>query len=354
MSTVLTASVVGAGTGGKLSLAALNSSPHFRLVAVADPDEGALAYARQTYPGIQTFTDYLSLFANCAPDVVCVSTPPTTHEEVALTALALPLQGILVEKPLGHNAASGTRILQAIRQHILPVAVPHGLLVRPTPRRVMKHILDGDIGDLTLIEIQCTGWDIINAGIHWLDFCVHATGMPDVHHVIAQCDAATRTYRDGMQVETLAVTYVQTMAGTRIVMQTGDYVDIAHETANTLMRFVGTKGQIEFWPWHEGYRILNASRPDGVLITPENHDGRTGHQIHLDTLADEIARGQPDYVIAEGSLRALEICEAAYLSSRYRCQIPFPLTEFVPPFPVTWNPGMPYAGTGGGRNGRAL
>ncbi len=354
MHKVLTASVVGAGTGGNLSLSALARSPYFHLVAVADPDADARRHAQADYPGIQTFSDYQSMFADRVTDIVCVSTPPAMHEEVALVAINSPLKGILVEKPLGHDAASGARILQAIQHQRLPVAVPHGLLVRPTSCRVLKHILDGEIGDLKLIEIQCTGWDIINAGIHWLDYCVHATAMTDIDHVIAQCDTQTRTYRDGMQVETLAVTYIQTVEGIRIVMQTGDHVDIAHKTADTLMRFVGAKGQIEFWPWREGYYIRNPSQPEGTLTAPVSHDDRTAHQIHLETLADEVARGQPDYAIAECSLHALELCEAAYLSSRYRCQVPFPLTEFVPPVPVNWDPGLPYAGTGGGRDGRAL
>jgi hypothetical protein len=37
----------------------------------------------------------------CASDVVCVSTFPPSHEEVALAALDLRLKGMLVEKPLG-------------------------------------------------------------------------------------------------------------------------------------------------------------------------------------------------------------------------------------------------------------
>ena len=77
-----------------------------------------------------------------------------------------------------------------------------------------------------MVEIQCSGWDIINAGIHWLDFFVTLDACPEpVSYVMAACDASTRTYRDGMQVETLAVTYAQTESGVRAVMQTGDYAD---------------------------------------------------------------------------------------------------------------------------------
>ncbi len=54
-------------------------------------------------------------------DIVCISTPPTWHERGVDLALDLPLQGILVEKPQGHCHASGTAILDSIRDRNLPV-----------------------------------------------------------------------------------------------------------------------------------------------------------------------------------------------------------------------------------------
>ena len=61
-----------------------------------------------------------------------------------------------------------------------------------------------------------------------------------------------------------------------------------------------------------------------------------------------------DYSIPESSLSALEICEGAYVSNRGRCKVTFPVDEFVPPVEPDWDPGRPYGGTGGGRDGRKL
>jgi predicted dehydrogenase len=97
-----------------------------------------------------------------------------------MDALQLPLKGILVEKPLGHTAASGRRVLSAIMNRQLPMAVPHGLLVNSAPMEVVSRVRRGDIGELRLVEIQNTGWDIINAGIHWLDFFVTLTGNEEM------------------------------------------------------------------------------------------------------------------------------------------------------------------------------
>src|SRR5208283_2005991 len=94
----LTASVVGAGVGGHLSMRGLAHSERFRLVAAADLRAEALARVETAYPGVCTFTDYRTMFADCPTDVVCISTYPPSHESMTLDALSLPLKGILVEK----------------------------------------------------------------------------------------------------------------------------------------------------------------------------------------------------------------------------------------------------------------
>ncbi len=348
-----TASVVGGGGGGRLSLTGLAASERFELVAAADLRPEVCEQLKQAYSGLQTFTTHQEMFQRCPTDVVCVSTFPTSHRAVTFDALRLPLKGILVEKPLADRAADGRAILEAIRARKLPVAVPHGLLVLPHAMEIVKKVRGGEIGQLVLVEIECGGWDLMNAGIHWIDYFVTLIGNEPIDHVMALCDASTRTYRDGLQVETLAVTQVQTRSGIRCVMTTGDHVKIMREGKGTLFRLIGTKGMIEFWGWENAYLQFGAQHPEGRLITVP-YEKRGVHQIHLENLAAEIDREGPDYAIADGSLRALEICEAAYLSSRHRCKIDFPFESFQTPAENGWIPGLAYAGSGGGRDGRKL
>ncbi len=206
MSHVYTAAVIGAGVGGHLSMGGLTASPHFQLVVVADMRQEALNAARVQYPDIQTFTSHEQLFQECPVDVVCVSTWASSHLEITQAALELPLTGILVEKPLADNSRDGQTLLERVRAKNLPMAVPHNLLVLPHVRQLINRIHNGEIGDLKLIEIECSGWDILNAGIHWLNFAVVLTDNEPVDWVMAAVDRSTHTYRDGIQVETLAVT----------------------------------------------------------------------------------------------------------------------------------------------------
>lgn len=350
----LTASVVGCGMGGRLSLEALSASPLFRLVAAADLRPEIHQSLERDFPGIRTFVSHEEMFAYCPTDVVCVSTYAPSHESIALDALELPsLRGILVEKPLADTAAAGRRIVDGIKSRNLPMVVPHGLRARATSLEVIARVLRGEIGELRLIEVQCEKWDLLNAGIHWLDFCLAATGEASITSVLAACDTSTRTYRDGMQVETVAVTYVENVNGVRMILQNGDFIRVNTPGKKTVFRLAGTRGMIEFWAWERGYFILNTEYPAGQIIVPEELSV-FGHRRHLEDLATQIQWGTPDYRLPQSSLTALEICEAAFLSSEHRCQVRFPLASFVPPPPSNWEPGKPYSGSGGGRDGRQL
>ena len=202
-------------------------------------------------------------------DIVCVSTYPPSHKTVTLEALKMPLKAILGDQRLGHSVASGRRILDAVKQRNIPMATPHGLMVKRCPLEIIERTQNGEIGELKLIEIQSPEWDIIDAGIHWLDFAVNLNAGSDVRSVITACDKTTRTFRDGMQdVETTAVTYVQLFNGFGIVMQTGDWIRSNGRRDGVTFRMIGDSGQIEFWGWQPDYYLMNANHSMGILITP--------------------------------------------------------------------------------------
>src|SRR5258708_33919228 len=144
---LLTASVVGCGLGGRLSLEALSISPFFRLVAAADLRPEIQPSLEQAFPGIRTFASHAEMFAHCPTDVVCVSTYAPSHERIVLDALGLPsLKGILVEKPLGDTAAAGRRIVEAIKSKNLPLGAPPGHRMGQTPPNVCPPVLGAGLG----------------------------------------------------------------------------------------------------------------------------------------------------------------------------------------------------------------
>jgi len=129
-------------------------------------------------------------------------------------------------------------------------------------------------------------------------------------------------------------------------------VRTTREGKDTLFRLVGTAGLIEFWAWESAYLVVDAQNPGGQLVNVP--PAGKGHQEQLEVMARQMDEGSTNYDIPESSLAALELCEAAYLSSKHRCKVELPLAGFVPPAPDDWEPGKPYSGTGGGRDGRKL
>lgn len=353
MSKTYSATIIGGGSAGHLSLKAMLASDRFEPLAVADINTDARQAIAAEYPGIRTFASHEEMFRECPADIVVVATFPPSHLPLTLAALEQPLQGIVVEKPLGDTADAGRQLLRAVKDAGLPIAVPHGLLVSPHAAEIIQRVHNGEIGALQSVDIRCSKWDILSAGIHWLNFFVVLTRADPVEYVLAACDTSTRTFRDGVQVETLAATYAQTRSGVRVAMNTGDEVNTGRDGKFLMFNLVGSDGIIEFYGWENTYRLLNAEHPTGrTFSAPE--DGRTRHQAHLENLAAQMDAGQPDYDIAESSLTALEIVEGAYISHRHRCRVSLPLSDFEPPAANDWDPGRPYAGSGGGRDGRKL
>ena len=336
-----------------LSIKGAAASPRYELVAATDLRAEARAAVEAEYPSVRTFSDHTSMLAACDLDVVCVSTWPPSHLPITQEALASGLRGIVVEKPLGDTYMAGAGVLEAVRRAGAPMVVPHGLLVADHGREILELVLRGAIGALKVIEIECASWDIINAGIHWLNFALSLLPGDKAAAVLALCDSSTRTYRDGMQVETEAVTYVTMASGVRVVMHTGDFVPIAEANEGFLFRLVGSEGLLEFFGWKPYYRLMNGNYPKGQMFDIAV-GSMSNHQRYLEMLADQMDAGIVDLSWAERSLAALEVCEAAYLSSRSGSMVRLPLLDFVPPARTDWDPGQPYAGQSGGRDGRRL
>jgi predicted dehydrogenase len=336
-----------------LSINALTASGKYRLIGVADTSEAARSCLRLALgEEVGIFAGHEEMFDACPADVVCVSTYAPTHLDIATAAMQGPVRGLLVEKPLGDSSSAGRCVVDRAKAKGLPLVVPHGLMAQAAPLDIVSRVGNGVIGDLRCVEMECTGWDIINAGIHWLQFFVALVHPEPVEVVLAACDTSTRTYRDGMEVETEAITMGRCASGVRVLLNTGDDVPIANTGTVCLMRIIGDRGFIEYAAWESSYRLV-ADGHDRELVEVEPFPV-SGHRRHLEYLADQIHTGSRDYIVPETSLHALEIVEAAYESHRVGATVRLPWSGKPPEAAGPWDPGSPYPGTGGGQDGRRL
>ena len=93
---MLTASVIGCGFGGGLSLDALANSELYELVAACDVSAQRLESAAARFPGIRLFDDADAMLRDAPADVVCVATPAPTHVPVSRAVVERGVRGLLV------------------------------------------------------------------------------------------------------------------------------------------------------------------------------------------------------------------------------------------------------------------
>ncbi len=132
------------------------------VIALCDVDRNMLSEAADIVSGRQTsgerprtFSDYRTMLAETALDIVLVDTPDHWH---ALPAIAAMEQGadVWVQKPTGVDVIESPAMLVAARKHGRVVQV--GTQRRNTPHLIEardKVINEGLLGDVGMVEIYC-------------------------------------------------------------------------------------------------------------------------------------------------------------------------------------------------------
>jgi len=114
--------LAGAGAIAQSYIAAARTLPQARLVAIADPRVEAAKAAAES-AGCEAYARVEDLLDSAAPDGLIVCTPPSSHVEVAETALRSGV-AVLCEKPLCLRAedARKLRSLAAAREVVFTMA----------------------------------------------------------------------------------------------------------------------------------------------------------------------------------------------------------------------------------------
>ncbi|NUT33526.1 MAG: Gfo/Idh/MocA family oxidoreductase [Hamadaea sp.] len=148
--------LIGAGDRGTAYARwALAHPDRVRVVAVAEPDPGRrerLA-AAHGIPDSARHADWPDLLANPELDVdaVVIATQDAHHAEPAVAAAARGLH-IMLEKPLAPSPQECVRIVDAVRDAGVMLAVCHVLRYAPYTRLVKQLIDGGAIGDVVSVQ----------------------------------------------------------------------------------------------------------------------------------------------------------------------------------------------------------
>ncbi|GAC1657675.1 MAG: Gfo/Idh/MocA family oxidoreductase [Vulcanimicrobiaceae bacterium] len=141
--------ILGAGFGEKVHLPSFLAHPDFEPVAIASPNTAARIAAQH---GLQGFTNLAAMLRGTNLDVISIASPPATHHEDVLLALAAGMH-VLCEKPFALNAGQAEELVGAARRAGTACAIMHEFRWVPQRLALRELIANAHIAPLREIEI---------------------------------------------------------------------------------------------------------------------------------------------------------------------------------------------------------
>lgn len=152
--------MIGAGYMGKAHSIALHSvrsifqtelAPVCELLATSNAESAALAADALGWR--RSSGDWRSVVLDPQIDAVIIATPPHTHQEMVLAALAHG-KHILCEKPLGASAAQSLQLAQAAEQAGVANMVGYNYIRTPASQLARQIIEAGEIGEIIHVAAE--------------------------------------------------------------------------------------------------------------------------------------------------------------------------------------------------------
>lgn len=183
--------VVGLGNAGTtLHLPALAGLERAHAVGGCDP-EGARRSAAAGAWGVPVFETFEEMMDRTDPEVVIVATPPGTHLDYCLAALARGCH-VICEKPFASSVEEAERIIAAAHAAGRRVALNHEFRAMPIFRAVLDPVRREEDGRLNVVQVWQLmdlppwaepGWrgqmlqrTLYEAGVHLVDYVMALFG----------------------------------------------------------------------------------------------------------------------------------------------------------------------------------
>lgn len=143
---------MGAGQIARQHLACLQGLPGVEVAAVCDLSPGTAEAAAERHGIRSWFTDHRAMLREIRPDVVHVTTPPTSHFRLALDSLEAGAH-VVVEKPATATLAELETLLRTAREKGRALIEDHNYVFNRAPREIVRRIDSGEFGAVTHVEV---------------------------------------------------------------------------------------------------------------------------------------------------------------------------------------------------------
>ncbi|WP_250007374.1 Gfo/Idh/MocA family oxidoreductase [Actinoplanes sp. M2I2] len=157
MSDAVRFGLVGYGSGGRIFHAPLiSSAPNVEFLGVVTTDEGRRGQLAEQHPGAAAF-DSIAALADAGAEAVSISTPVTTHAELALEAIAHGLH-VVCDKPFTLTAERAREVVAAAEAKGVLLSVYQNRRYDSDFRTLRRLIDDGQFGTVRRFESRFERW----------------------------------------------------------------------------------------------------------------------------------------------------------------------------------------------------
>jgi len=328
--------VVGLGPMGLDLLKVVLENRKTHLHAICDANAVTLEEAKQQLSGdVVAYDDYANLLAASDIDAVVIATPQFLHADMTIAGLQAGLH-VFCEKPMAMNVQECQRMIDAAERSDKCLMIGQVLRYISVYRYVLEQAQSGELGHpIAMRTVRSSGhW-----GKPWLTpwrLRRETSGgmLPEVN--VHEIDLMLNIMGDARSVSALGGNY------TYPEVDYEDFVNIQIQFANGGIGSV-TSGCCDFVGQNSGEVYLDRGTIVYDGLARQVHVGRVGSDkevlAYKDIYPDAengVAREIREFIEAclgehpvtipgQDGMRALEVCEAAYLSIREGRRVDLPL-----------------------------
>ena len=146
------AALIGAGQIAKQHLSCLKTLPGVELAAICDLSPATAEAAAERYGIRSWFTDHRAMLEKARPDVVHVTTPPTSHFGLAMDSLDAGAH-VIVEKPAAPAFEELETLVRRARKADRHFIEDYNYVFNHAPQEILRRIESGEFGAVTHVEV---------------------------------------------------------------------------------------------------------------------------------------------------------------------------------------------------------
>ena len=132
-------SIIGFGYWGKKLARNFQNSSYFEILSIVDKKKSNLVNAKKNLPMVECYFDYKNAIKNDLIDLIVISTPTSTHYNIAKFALENS-KNILVEKPISLSLKQVNKLNKIAKSKKKMIFVDYPFLFSGTINFIKKII----------------------------------------------------------------------------------------------------------------------------------------------------------------------------------------------------------------------